>query len=238
MTREDLLDEIEAIGAIYPDSLVAQGPIFQLLIPDRDIILQISFPSAYPAEPPHILSVYSKSYEGLTKEALEDVLHNIFNVDQVCLFEFIEAILETYEEQDHDEQESTEEDLQATQIAVSKEDLTQSIKKHWTASNAIVDRKSTFIAFAARVESTAEVASLLSLLMEDKHIQRSSHNMTAYRIKNPKNGIVIQDCNDDGETAAGGRLLHLLAVCVNGHYSCSANYCDFYTMLTDEDIAD
>ncbi|GMF82167.1 unnamed protein product [[Candida] boidinii] len=35
--------------------------------------------------------------------------------------------------------------------------------------------------------------------------------MTAWRIK-MDNGIQFQDCDDDGETAAGGRLLHLLTI--------------------------
>lgn len=26
-------------------------------------------------------------------------------------------------------------------------------------------------------------------------------------------GVQVQDCDDDGESAAGGRLLHLLQVC-------------------------
>lgn len=30
-----------------------------------------------------------------------------------------------------------------------------------------------------------------------------------------ENGVTFQDCDDDGETAAGGRLLHLLQVCIN-----------------------
>jgi len=32
----------------------------------------------------------------------------------------------------------------------------------------------------------------------------------AYRIATPRAGVYLQDCDDDGEAAAGGRLLHLL----------------------------
>ena len=35
-----------------------------------------------------------------------------------------------------------------------------------------------------------------------------------------KGGVVVQDCDDDGESAAGGRLLHLLQVSV--HFCSSA----------------
>lgn len=207
MAREDLLDEIEAINAIYPDSLVVQGSMFQLLVPDRDIIIQISFPSSYPSQPPHILSVSSKTYaDTLNKQTLESLLDPIFVPDQVCLYEFIEAIRDSYEEPEEEniEPEEVQEDL-------SKDELADHIFKYWTSSNPLVDRKSTFVAFSAKVDSAEEFAQLLALLKEDKHIQRATHNMTAYRIKNP-NGTIVQDCDDDGETAAGSRLLHLLAV--------------------------
>lgn len=206
MTREDLVDEIEAINAIYPDSLISQGSMYQLLVPDRDLIVQLSFPSAYPNEPPHILSVSSKTYPDANKQSLELLLENIFTPELVCMFEFIEVIRDTYEEP-----EEVEEDLPVQEQEVSKEDIEQHILKYWTSSNPIVDRKSTFVAFSAKVESANEFYTLMALLKEDKHIQRATHNITAYRIKNP-NGTVVQDCDDDGETAAGSRLLHLLAV--------------------------
>lgn len=36
-------------------------------------------------------------------------------------------------------------------------------------------------------------------------------NLQAYRLK-LANGSIAEDCNDDGESQAGGRLLHLLNV--------------------------
>lgn len=52
---------------------------------------------------------------------------------------------------------------------------------------------------------------VLSQLYENKKIANATHNIYAYRIKGQKNSK-IQDCDDDGETHAGGRLLHLLEV--------------------------
>lgn len=34
----------------------------------------------------------------------------------------------------------------------------------------------------------------------------------AYRITDTERGVLVQDCEDDGEDAAGGRMLHLLQV--------------------------
>lgn len=53
---------------------------------------------------------------------------------------------------------------------------------------------------------------VLSELMENKKIAHATHNMHAYRIYRDDAKSFSQDCNDDGETQAGGRLLHLLQV--------------------------
>lgn len=54
---------------------------------------------------------------------------------------------------------------------------------------------------------------VLSALKENKKIANATHNIYAYRIrKDGENNCLQQDCEDDGETAAGGRLLHLLQV--------------------------
>lgn len=184
--------------------------MYQLLVPDRDIIVQMSFPSAYPVKAPRILSVSSKLYPHASKEVFEDMLASVFTPEFVCMFEYIEVIRETYEEPEEAE------DLQVQDEEIDDRDLEQHIVNAWTPSKPLVDRKSTFIGFAAKIGSAQDFRDLLALLKEDKHIARATHNITAYRIKND-NGTVIQDCDDDGETAAGSRLLHLLAVSLHGN---------------------
>lgn len=39
---------------------------------------------------------------------------------------------------------------------------------------------------------------------------RATHNMYAYRIYDEQRGVWIQDNDDDGESAAGSRMLHLV----------------------------
>lgn len=41
-------------------------------------------------------------------------------------------------------------------------------------------------------------------------IASATHNIFAYRFTCPKTGVAHHDCDDDGETAAGGRLAELL----------------------------
>ncbi|CAL8093283.1 unnamed protein product [Calicophoron daubneyi] len=82
--------------------------------------------------------------------------------------------------------------------------------------STLVDRKSVFQAHCARVSSLAEVSSFVSTLLEDRKISTATHNILAYRIIVRGSGghpdSVLADCDDDGETHAGGRLLHLLTL--------------------------
>ncbi|KAJ1653476.1 hypothetical protein IWQ61_006403 [Dispira simplex] len=73
----------------------------------------------------------------------------------------------------------------------------------------IEDRHSVFVAHVSRVHSVPEAQYVVWQLLQDRKIAKAAHNIVAYRIQ-PDNGPWIQDYDDDGETAAGGRLLHLL----------------------------
>lgn len=77
----------------------------------------------------------------------------------------------------------------------------------------ITDRKSTFQAHLAIVHSKSHVDQVLFELKLNRKISNASHNIMAYRIFNPEKNAYIQDCDDDGENAAGSRLLHLLQIC-------------------------
>ncbi|KAJ1797100.1 hypothetical protein LPJ59_003344 [Coemansia sp. RSA 2399] len=70
-------------------------------------------------------------------------------------------------------------------------------------------KKSVFVGHVARVESANDVQRVLDTLMLDKKIAQATHNILAYRIR-LDNGSISQDNDDDGESAAGKRLGHLL----------------------------
>lgn len=54
---------------------------------------------------------------------------------------------------------------------------------------------------------------MVAVLLESNKIRNATHNIMAYRIAVPdRPGVFHQDYDDDGEAAAGGRLLHLLQV--------------------------
>uniref|UniRef100_A0A8C0G7D8 Impact RWD domain protein n=1 Tax=Chelonoidis abingdonii TaxID=106734 RepID=A0A8C0G7D8_CHEAB len=65
--------------------------------------------------------------------------------------------------------------------------------------NPISDRRSTFQAHLAPIVSPKQVSKVLILLL-------------VFRIYCEDKQTYLQDCEDDGETAAGGRLLHLMQI--------------------------
>ncbi|NXG13908.1 IMPCT protein, partial [Grallaria varia] len=87
--------------------------------------------------------------------------------------------------------------------------------------NPVTDRRSTFQAHLAPVVTTRKgfsnffffkVKRVLEKLYENKKIASATHNIYAYRIYCEDKQTFLQDCEDDGETAAGGRLLHLMQI--------------------------
>ncbi|KAM6962789.1 protein IMPACT-B-like isoform 2-T2 [Aplochiton taeniatus] len=76
----------------------------------------------------------------------------------------------------------------------------------------ITDRRSTFQPLLAPVVTPRQVRMVLDKLYENKKIASATHNIYAYRIYCEDKQSFLQDCEDDGETAAGGRLLHLLQI--------------------------
>lgn len=96
----------------------------------------------------------------------------------------------------------------------------------WVLSDVVTEKKSVFLARAVQVTSLAQAQAFLDhLTATDKKAAVATHNISAWRIKQKKDvgsrasenstdpdaaETVIQDYDDDGETAAGGRLLHVM----------------------------
>ena len=78
----------------------------------------------------------------------------------------------------------------------------------------IVDRKSVFIGHCAPLSDPSEVDAVLSAILDsDRKIAKATHNISAWRCRNAANSSLHYSGNDDdGESAAGGRLAHLLEI--------------------------
>lgn len=74
----------------------------------------------------------------------------------------------------------------------------------------LTDRKSVFQAFACAAATRAEAFGLGALLRRDRRIAKATHNMMAFRLVRPGDGVLVADNDEDGESGAGGRMSHLL----------------------------
>ncbi|KAI8919010.1 ribosomal protein S5 domain 2-type protein [Powellomyces hirtus] len=178
------------------------------------------------------------------RKAVETTFMESFVPGEVVIFEWIEAlklILETKYGVDGDADEDaiekmSEESKQRASVRASPHVTTEvselededepagnfpmTLPPHCPpithSSEPLVERKSVFVAHVAPIKSASDVSLVLSALLSNKRIRRATHNIMAYRLVE-ENGVVKQDCDDDGETAAGGRLLHMLNLAnVNG----------------------
>jgi hypothetical protein len=81
----------------------------------------------------------------------------------------------------------------------------------WILSDVVTEKKSVFLARAVQVKDLAQAQAFLDhLTATDKKVAVASHNISAWRIKQKKEGGGGAIGSDSGETAAGGRLLHVM----------------------------
>ncbi|KAF8339204.1 ribosomal protein S5 domain 2-type protein [Cantharellus anzutake] len=78
-------------------------------------------------------------------------------------------------------------------------------------SPPIQDRGSVFVARVCRIDRPSQVPLIVENIRSDRRIARAAHP-TIHAWRCTDNGVLHQDNDDDGETAAGGRLAHLLQI--------------------------
>ncbi|KAH7135292.1 ribosomal protein S5 domain 2-type protein [Dendryphion nanum] len=233
-TNESLNDELTSINSIYGDGTLTptspSSPIYNLTLPSLpSITLRIEFPHDYPNAPPSILGTQSvgediaKGVGNQIVDVVRDVLAQVYQPGEECIFTLLEEVrdaIEKAEEQGslhlHDQhhedpnliqQQPTQQNPSST---LQDDILDLGPPPPWTIAPSITEKKSIFLARSARVTSPTQAKSYLHhFLSTDKKAARATHNITAWRIRGP-DGTSYQDCDDDGETAAGGRMLHLL----------------------------
>ncbi|KZV76062.1 UPF0029-domain-containing protein [Peniophora sp. CONT] len=208
--------------------------------PHEDIALRIlvSLPSTYPAfSPPQLqlLSRYIGAF-GVDSDLFGSVLKTYISVagveftpDVVCVFDGLANVLERAERwygerlsaqavgellrDSSRADEPTTSGQQAPALpAPQPESRLPAVLPpgvQLIEAEPIVDRKSAFVGRACRITDPAQVPAVLGYLMADKRIARAAHPIiNAWRCQ--VGSVLHQDNDDDGETAAGGRLAHLL----------------------------
>lgn len=236
---DDLTNELEAINSIYGEDTVLRAAasasdLYILSVPYQGVSLRLSFPLHYPYQPPQILATEAigetarKGYGARILTEARETLGRTFVPGCVCLFDLLQGLEDSRRAQ-NDEAGNTElvdprvekEDIRDTTEDAMRSSSPSFPSPKWTLSETVTLKKSTFTARACPVFSLTQAhAAIADLVTNEKRIAKATHNISAYRIHlqplsslnmEPKE-VISQDCDDDGETAAGGRLLHLLQV--------------------------
>ncbi|XP_034799920.1 protein IMPACT isoform X3 [Pan paniscus] len=200
---------------------------------------QVMLPNEYPGTAPPIYQLNAPWLKGQERADLSNSLEEIYiqNIGESILYLWVEKIRDVLiqksqmTEPGSDVKKKTEEEdveceddlILACQPESSVKALDFDISETRTEVEVeelppidhgipITDRRSTFQAHLAPVVCPKQVKMVLSKLYENKKIASATHNIYAYRIYCEDKQTFLQDCEDDGETAAGGRLLHLMEI--------------------------
>lgn len=214
---EQQRDEVQALSSIYGDEFVLEEytsnyQVYSMAFfndsKSIELKLTVKLPTSYPSLTPPTFELSSPYLNGQTKAALGQKLEAIFleNIGQPILYQWFEEIrqfIATFNAID------VKIDDTSTTNAIAEIEHTEKTFA-FTTSEPIIDRKSTFQGHATEVLSKRDVLVALQQLKLNTKIERATHNMYAYRIYD--GNVWLQDCDDDGESQAGSRLLHLLQV--------------------------
>jgi Uncharacterized protein family UPF0029/RWD domain len=220
--NEELENEIQAINSIYGDdtlTLTTESEINVLHLPQQKVSLRLSFPPNYPDAPPSVLgSETSGGHKGDATRIVDLVrqtLAEVYRPGEVCLFDVLEELSghtsfgQGDEHEDIDESVNDHSDDDQNHFDAA-DPASLGDGPPWALSETIEEKKSKFVARCAAVDSPDTAKQYLNhLVSTNKKVAKATHNITAWRIKG-ENGVTYRDCDDDGEDAAGGRVLHLM----------------------------
>lgn len=225
---EDLVNEIEAIQSIYGNDVLREvecTSVYILSIPHVETSLRVSFSPDYPESIPQLLGTETtgarKGQGSHILDTARATLLSVFNPGSVCLFDLLQDLDTALTEKFSSQQSlppDLEDDIRLSLNAEPSLSFSLEEEPRWVLSSTVAEKKSTFVARACSVTSPAQAQACVSSLLEsDKRAAKATHNISAFRIRAPitarsSSEITYQDFDDDGENAAGGRLLHLLQV--------------------------
>uniref|UniRef100_A0A0P4VWR0 RWD domain-containing protein n=1 Tax=Scylla olivacea TaxID=85551 RepID=A0A0P4VWR0_SCYOL len=213
-------DEIEALASIYGTDFhteSAEHRTYSVEINEARLssLLQVTMPSDYPAEAPPTYSLSAPWLKGLRRQELCGHLENIYleNTGESIVYLWVERIRQFMVEFGEEEEVQESQAQEVIAIQDTPKELAQEMDCPEIFSGEIIsDRKSVFQPHLAAVHSQAQVGQVLKKLYENKKVANATHNMYAYRFLPDGSTHITQDCEDDGEDHAGGRMLHLLQI--------------------------
>lgn len=224
----------DVVDAISENILVVEFPKIGAV---PSLKIEMVLPGGYPSEAMPVVSMTSHVLDGSVMRSLESQLERMFTPGDVVGFTWLSWVQSEVEELcpglisgepsaggDGGGTEAHAKTMVVTEKeTVKNEKMTMEVcnsassaDKEWEGkifhAEPLVERKSAFQAHVAAVTSLDQVQEVMDTLLSNGKIRAATHNIMAYRIELEHGTIMLQDYDDDGESAAGGRLLHLLQV--------------------------
>ena len=201
MPNEDLTDEISALNSIYtpetivPCSTAATAPkTYTLSLPTKtQQTLTLSFSETYPSDPPTIHG--TSNIPGAAGFA-RDILGQVFRPGEVCLYDFVEGLVEVLQTQEEPEQIKKEQ-AEEEEEGVDEKGGRELKKDQWIIAPPLTEKKSVFIARVIPVSSPDQVRTYLGRLLADKKIAKATHNISGLSTLRPPppSPIARDSCN-------------------------------------------
>jgi putative IMPACT (imprinted ancient) family translation regulator len=228
--NDALNDECEALNSIYGDDTITitsstpEKTSAVITFPNKPFSILLEFAADYPDVPLHIIGTNStgntaKGAGEAALTALRATLGHVYRPGEVCLYDLVEeggqaleSVAEQYGENQGSTRSSPSRSAEKTgeDQALTPEPAASVPPPKWTLTEAITVSKSVFVARACPVSTMTDVTNAVThLLSSNKKVASATHNIKAWRFQDGT-GATTQDYDDDGESAAGGRMLHLM----------------------------
>lgn len=227
-------DELIALTAIFGNDLVEKTSERSLIIslpamtasPRLDASIVV--PSDYPSSAPPSVEVRSVLLDDATTSIIVSRLLSLWSPGESVLYAWAELLQEEWQQRAPPEQPPAfqtgnkptnvpllmETDSHKSPTSGHGDQYEPAFATKIIHGEPITEKRSTFQAHLAPVNSVLDVNDVMEFLLRNNKIRSATHNIMAYRIERDieQKGVFIADADDDGEDSAGGRLLHLLQV--------------------------
>ena len=226
MADDDAALELEALASIYGGDakIDACARRVQIDIPSSTAPVRVTLtavlPPKYPAMAPPTLTVGGGHLAPADAAGVAaDLLAACYTPGAVCIYDAAEALRgreELFAVADG-EQAAAEPEPSLPPLP-SPSPPPPDPSTSWEArcaalgivSHPVVHMSCKFQAHTVKVANVDDVTAAVDTLLQNKRIAAASHNIMAYRFTNPVTGALHEDADDDGETAAGGRVLFMM----------------------------
>lgn len=209
--------EMEVLNSIYQESItflsMEENKMMLLATLSESIQLKITMQANYPNEKPSVKLLMRCSTKAVNMKKLHEDIDTFLaeNEGNEVLFDLIEFIRERLHSVLDDKVVAFDcESENNTTIPADNIYAPPKSTLHIISGDITSERKSTFLSHYCVVDSMEKVNEFYEALLADKKIASATHNILAYRFTDPITGALYQDFDDDGESAAGGRVLEMI----------------------------